>query len=207
MRCLEKGPKNERCIRELIFWNMYLNIYIFERCNSDLVQAWHKSGRGIDEKFFFKDLLHNCFLTRQLLKGKHYQLSAAVSLIVVTVFLYLQLISVHLLCMIIRCIQRMKQAYIHVNIYSWELTLYVERSLACFAFIKEKEGFFSWKQVSVLSLFYQSATWKTNGRDLPNAGHWSFCRVSHLTSILDLGCVFFYGIKHTCRKKTKGTRW
>lgn len=78
-----KGPKNERHARELIFWNMYLNIYIFGRCNSDLVRAWHKSGRGIDENFFFKDLLHNCFLTRRLLKCKHYRLSAAVSLIVV----------------------------------------------------------------------------------------------------------------------------
>lgn len=82
-----KGPKNERCTRELIFWNMYLNIYIFERYNSDLVQTWHKSGRGIDENFFFKDLLRNCFLTRQLLKCKHYQLSAAVSLIVIAAFL------------------------------------------------------------------------------------------------------------------------
>lgn len=65
---------------------MYLNIYIFESCNSDLVQTWHKSGRGIDENFFFEDLLRNCFLTRQSLKCKYYQLSAAVSLIVVAVW-------------------------------------------------------------------------------------------------------------------------
>lgn len=56
----------------------------------------------------------------------------------------------------------MKQAYVHVLIFT-ELTLYVERSLGCFAFIKYKKGviFFSQAQVSVPSLFCQSAPWKT----------------------------------------------
>lgn len=111
-----KGPKNERCTRELIFWNMYLNIYIFERFHSDLVWTWHKSGRGIDENLFFKDLLRNCVLTRQLLKCKQWRLSAAASL---SVSRCLSPSTVdrrtsNLSCMIIRRIQRMKQAYVHV---------------------------------------------------------------------------------------------
>lgn len=196
-----KGPQNERRARELLFWDMYVDIYIFGQCDSDLVLAWHKSGRGIDEGgffffLFFKDLLHDCILTRQLLKCKHYQLSAAVSSGVVTNGLSLITVdqrTSNLSRMIIRCIQRMKQAYVHVLIFT-ELTLYVERSLGCFAFIKYKKGvlLFSWTQVSVLSPFCQSAPWKTQKAEIHQQLDTDlFCRVSHLTSVLDLWCVCF----------------
>lgn len=77
-------------------------------------------------------------------------------------------------------------------------------SAALHLLIIRKGGFFlSWTRVSVLSLFYQSAPWKANGRDLPNVGRRSFCRASHLTSILDLECVFFFMELNTRRRKKR----
>lgn len=142
-RRLWKGPQNERRARELLFWDMYVNIYIFGQCDSDLVLAWHKSGRGIDEGgfiffLFFKDLRHDCILTRQLWKCKHDQLSAAVSLGVVTDCLSLITVdqrTSNLSRMIIRCIQRMKQAYVHVLIFT-ELTIcWTQPRLLCIYWI------------------------------------------------------------------------
>lgn len=177
--------------RYLYFWTMWFWF------GSGLTQIRERHWRGWVFFFlFFKDLLHDCILTRQLLKCKHYQLSAAVSSGVVTNGLSLITVdqrTSNLSRMIIRCIQRMKQAYVHVLIFT-ELTLYVERSLGCFAFIKYKKGvlLFSWTQVSVLSPFCQSAPWKTQKAEIHQQLDTDlFCRVSHLTSVLDLWCVCF----------------
>lgn len=48
----------------------------------------------------------------------------------------------HILSMIIRCVQRMKQAHVHVLILT-ELSLYAKCSPACLAFINIKDFFFS----------------------------------------------------------------
>lgn len=54
----------------------------------------------------------------------------------------------NLSCMIIRCIHRMKQAYVHVLIFT-ELTLCFECSLSCFAFIQYKKGGFFFMNASI----------------------------------------------------------
>lgn len=87
-------------------------------------------------------LLHSCFVFEQLLKRKHNFLLISCSELhqnfVVTVSRH----SCNLFSMIIRCSQMMKQAYVHVLIFT-ELSLYVKCSRCCFAFIKYKRGVFS----------------------------------------------------------------
>lgn len=144
----------------------------------------------------FKDLLHDCILTRQLSKCKQHQLSAAASLAAVTDCLSPITVDQHtsnLSRIIIRCIQRMKQAYVHVLIFT-ELTLYVERSLGCFAFIKfKKRSSFVFVNSSIgsVTLLSVSTMKGTKGRDPPKVGYWSVLQSE--SSYLRFGplvCVF-----------------
>lgn len=108
-------------LRYLYFW----------WCRSDLGCAWNKSDRGFDVKAIF---------------GLAPRLLCAGAVIETQAFLLIGCSELHqnfwvtvhgrtcnLFSMIIRCIQRMKQAYVHVLIFT-ELSLYVKCSLGCFAF-------------------------------------------------------------------------
>lgn len=103
----------------------------------------------------------------------------------------------------------MKRAYVHVLKFT-ELTLYVERSLGCFAFIKYKKGasfIFTKSSIGFVSQHHERHKRQRSTKS------WTLILLrSHFTSVLD-PCGFFFvvfffdGFKHTGEKKRKGRRW
>lgn len=110
-------------LRYLYFW----------WCRSDLGCAWNKSDRGFDVKAIF-GLAPRLLCTGAVIETQAFLLVGC-SELHQNFWVTVHGRTCNLFSMIIRCIQRMKQAYVHVLIFT-ELSLYVKCSLGCFAFIK-----------------------------------------------------------------------